>query len=85
MVGVLCEAKDTGGCTVQVQEIRPETGFYGCLTKMSKGLNVNGCNNVNTRFLLISVSTCSARAISSGHAGHYLPVFWDSVAYLREA
>lgn len=55
MVGVLCEAKDTGGCTVQVQEIRPETGFYGCLTKMSKGLNVNECNNVNTRFLLIKV------------------------------
>lgn len=32
-----------------------------------------------------SVSTCSDRAISSGHAGHYLTVFWCSEGNLREA
>lgn len=32
-----------------------------------------------------SVSTCSDRAISSGHAGHYLTLFWCSEGNLREA
>lgn len=32
-----------------------------------------------------SVSTCSDRAISSGHVGHYLTVFWCSEGNLREA
>ncbi len=32
-----------------------------------------------------SVSTCSDRAISSEHAGHYLTVFWCSEGNLSEA
>lgn len=53
--------------------------------EMSKGLNVNWCNSCKHKVHIISVSTCSDRAISSGHAGHYFTVLWCSEGNLREA
>lgn len=54
--------------------------------EMSKDLNVNKCKNVNTKVPHNqSVSTCSDRAIISGHADHYLTAFWCLESNLREA
>lgn len=53
---------------------------------MSKDLNVNKRKNVNTKVPHNqSVSTCSDRAIISGHADHYLTAFWCLESNLREA
>ena len=54
--------------------------------EMSRGLNVNGCNNVNTRFHIIKVFPPAVTEPSVlGHAGHYLTAFWCSEGNLREA
>lgn len=92
------KSREGGHFSASLRTLRPTAGHAaqnrsetcnGTLTlpdEMLKDLNVNKHKNVNTKVPHNqSVSTCSDRAIISGHADHYLTAFWCLESNLREA
>lgn len=85
---LFCNPQDTearGGSQHSKQISSSETGHWRSPDEMSKGFNVNRWKYVNRITAHNqSVSTCGDRAISCGHADHYLTAVWYSEGNPRE-
>lgn len=85
---LLCNAKDTEAysrsySSKQIGVLKRDTPIAWWNVKGSKCKQAQKCKHKVPHNQ--SVSTCSDRAISSGHADHYLTAFWCSEGNLREA